>query len=74
MKVNKSGDPDGLTTNFLIKIKHSILKPLTFLFTESFTSGIVPENWKEALVTPLFKKGEKCSIKLPAYQSYVTNW
>ena len=74
MKVNKSGGPDGLTTNFLIKIKHSILKPLTFLFTESFTSGIVPENWKEALVTPLFKKGKKCSIKLPAYQSYVTNW
>ena len=62
MKVNKSGGPDGLTTNFLTKIKLAIAKPLTYLFNESLNSGIVPEQWKEALVTPLFKKGKKNSV------------
>ena len=56
MKVNKSGGPDGLTTNFLTKIKLAIVKPLTYLFNESLNSGIVPEQWKEALVHLYLKR------------------
>ena len=32
------------------------------LYNESINSGIVPEDWKRANVTPLFKKGKKSDV------------
>ena len=29
------------------------------IFTQSYVSGILPEEWKKALVSPVFKKGDK---------------
>jgi hypothetical protein len=29
------------------------------VFQTSLNSGTVPSDWKEALITPLFKKGER---------------
>ena len=35
-----------------------ICRPLSLLFTKSLKSGILPQDWKWAQVTPIFKKGD----------------
>jgi hypothetical protein len=63
MKINKSPGIDDLSSTFLIKIKDVIVKPLTRIFQRSFESGLVPEDWKSANITPLFKKGSKAKVE-----------
>ncbi|GAB0203076.1 mitochondrial enolase superfamily member 1 [Grus japonensis] len=36
-----------------------IAKPLSIIFERSWRSGESPENWRKAIVTPVFKKGRK---------------
>lgn len=36
-----------------------IARPLTIIFERLWRSGEVPEDWKKANVTPVFKKGER---------------
>ena len=41
------------------KIVEQISTPLATLFNLSLEEGIVPSEWKEANITPLFKKGSR---------------
>ena len=59
INVNKTPGPDKITPRVLKEIKNSIVKPLTICFNKSFNSGKVPQEWKSANVTPIFKKGSK---------------
>ena len=59
LDVNKSAGPDGITTRLLKTCKEALVKPLTIIFKRSLETGIVPIAWKEANVSPLFKKGVK---------------
>jgi len=34
----------------------AVAKPLAMIYQKSFDEGVVPENWKEANVSPIFKK------------------
>ena len=34
----------------------TVAKPLAMIYQKSFDEGVVPENWKEANVSPIFKK------------------
>ena len=44
----------------LLKMAASIIAPsLTSIFLKSILTGIYPNDWKTAKVTPLFKKGIK---------------
>ena len=36
-----------------------VSKPLSILFTKSMKEGKIPDDWRRANVTPLFKKGSK---------------
>ena len=33
--------------------------PLSLIFSKSFSEGELPQDWKDAIITPLHKKGEK---------------
>ena len=59
LDVNKSAGPDGITNRLLKSCKEALVKPLTKIFRKSMETGIVPMAWKEANVSPLFKKGAK---------------
>ena len=57
MKDNKSPGVDGIPPKLLKEIVEQISTPLAKLFTLSLEEGIVPSEWKEANITPLFMKG-----------------
>ena len=52
MKDNKS--VDGLPPKLLKEIVEQISTPLAKVFNLSLEEGIVPSEWKEANITPLF--------------------
>ena len=58
MKDNKSPGVDGIPQKLLKEIVEQISTPLAKLFNLSL-EGIVPSEWKEANITPLFKKGSR---------------
>ena len=59
MKDNKSPGVDGITPKLLKEIVEQIITPLAKLFNLSQQEGIIPSEWKEANITPLFKKGSR---------------
>ena len=59
LNASKSGGPDSLTAGVLKELADVIAEPIAVLFNKSMSEGILPKNWKDANVTPLFKKGDK---------------
>ena len=59
MKDNKSPGVDGIPPKLLKEIVEQISTPLAKVFNLSLEEGIVPSEWKEANITPLFKKGSR---------------
>ena len=59
MKDNKSPGVDGIPPKLLKEIVEQISTPLAKLFNLSLEEGIIPSEWKEANITPLFKKGSR---------------
>ena len=43
----------------LFELRDQLVKPLTTLFKLSLETGVVPQDWREARVSPLFKKGKR---------------
>ena len=59
MKDNKSPGVDGIPTILHKDIVEQISTQLAKLFNLSLEEVIVPSEWKEANITPLFKKGSR---------------
>ena len=58
MKTKKSAGVDGISQEILVQGAPSLAATLTHIFNTSIVSGVFPECWKEALVTPIHKKGD----------------
>ena len=58
-KPNKASGPDGIQARLLKELSNELAPVFKILFQASLNQGRVPKDWKEANVTPLFKKGEK---------------
>ena len=59
LNVSKCPGLDEIHPKLLFELRKKIAKPLSVLYNSSLRSGVVPDEWKEAGVTPLFKKGKK---------------
>ena len=53
----KSSGVDGLSQENLLLGKSQLLSPLLAIVNQSITDGEFPEDWKEAAVIPVLKKG-----------------
>ena len=56
---SKANGPDEIPPKLLKLIAHEIAPALSFVFQQSYYSGAVPSQWKEALVTSIHKSGDK---------------
>ena len=63
MKDNKSPRVDGIPPKLLLEIVEQTSVPLAIVFSLSLDEGIVPLEWKEANIVPLFKKGSRNKSK-----------
>ena len=43
----------------LFELKDLLVKPLLKIFERSLETGIVPQDWREARVSPLFEKRKR---------------
>jgi len=51
--------PNGMHPRVLKELADVIAEPLSIIFESSWRTGEVPEDWRKASVTPIFKKGKK---------------
>ena len=59
LDAHKSMGPDGMHPLVLRELADVVAEPLSIIFERSWRTGEVPEDWRKASVTPIFKKGEK---------------
>ena len=60
LKMNKASGPDLLHVNVLKNVL-DLDVPLAYIFNLSLRSGHIPQDWRDANITPLFKKGSRSS-------------
>ena len=57
LNANKSCGPDNIHAGLLIELADLIAMPITVLFNMTMQLGLLPDDWKWALVTPIYKRG-----------------
>ena len=60
---HKSNGPDLISGQMLRICDNSIIVPLKLIFTNILRTGHYPATWKQANVTPVFKKSNKQLVK-----------
>ena len=55
----KATGPDCIPAKLLKEMAEELSPSLALIFTASLQQGKIPQDWKKALVTPLFKKGDQ---------------
>ena len=60
LPLNKACGLDGISTGLLKKAGSIIVPSLTYIFNLTIRTGIFPEDWKIAKVTPIYKDDKKC--------------
>ena len=64
LKKKKSPGPDGITNEMLMHLPQASLQKLLDIFNLTWEKGDVPQQWKEAIMMPLLKKGKNKSKPL----------
>jgi hypothetical protein len=59
LKTSKSPGPDNIHPRVLKELRTVISAPLAHIFRTSVNTGQIPEEWKCANITAIFKKGDR---------------
>ncbi|GAB0203967.1 mitochondrial enolase superfamily member 1 [Grus japonensis] len=59
LDTHKSMGPDGIHPRVLRELAEELAKPLSIIYQQSWLTGEVPDDWRLANVTPIYKKGRK---------------
>ena len=59
LKRNSAPGPDGIENIVLIEACDEFVLPILLLFKKSLRNSAVPQDWRTANVTPVFKSGNK---------------
>ena len=58
LKTGKASGPDSINNRILKELSQPLSHPLCVLFNFSIVTGKVPDIWKQANITPIFKKND----------------
>ena len=56
---NKASGPDEISPRLLKELHNEVTPILTQIFQKSLETGIVPADWRHAVISPVYKKGKK---------------
>ena len=59
LKTFSSAGPDNIRAKILKETSENVALPLSIIFKQSLSTGQVPEDWKLANITPIYKKSSK---------------
>ena len=59
LQPHKAAGPDALPPRILKELAHEIAPSLSIIFQQIYDTGSTPRDWRDALVTPVHKKGAK---------------
>jgi len=59
LKPHKAPGPDNISPRVLKELRHVISPILQVIFQRSLETGHVPDDWREANIAAVFKKGER---------------
>ena len=59
LKPHKASGPDGITPQILKSLAKTIAPTLCIIFNKSYDTSEIPDDWREAYVVPIYKKGDR---------------
>jgi hypothetical protein len=62
LNVRAAGGPDNVPPVFLNKCCNNLAYPIAFIFQLFFENSFLPDVWRQAYITPVFKKGDATQV------------
>ena len=59
LKERSALGPDNIGNKVIMELKEQLALPFSILFRKSLDDAEVPEEWKDSVVSPIFKKGAR---------------
>jgi len=63
LKTDKSPGTDAMHPKFLKEVSEELGGILAHIMEQSMVTGVIPQDWRDALIVPIFKKGSRNEAK-----------